>query len=750
MRRELVYLLLGGLVLVVVLTGAARADLVGWWKFNEDSGTVAVDSSGNGNDGVLEGGTQRVAGQHGDGIQFNGSNSLVRAPYIPLNRRSFTVAMWINPVLYTGEQVVFSQRQRSAVNTDLHFRLGGPGGGDAPAGGVRMGFYGNDLDTRGGIIQDNNWYHITFRYDFENQDRRIYINGTQEAQGTATAYLGTSGNTVIGSWAGESQWFRGIIDDVRIYSHVLTDAEIQSVMSGLEGYPYASNPNPTDGALHPDTWVTLSWKGGDFGVSHDVYLGDNFDDVNAGTGDTFLGNQTNTSYFAGLSGYAYPDGLVPGTMYYWRIDEVENDGVTKHRGDIWSFFVPSGKAYNPDPANGAESVAADVTLRWTVGRGAGKHTVYFSDDPETVENAVEGPPQIVSRFYPGDLEFDKTYYWRVDEFDGAATHKGDVWSFTTMPADVSSAATYYVSPYERVASDNNPGTEARPFKTIGKATPLLRPGDTLLIRAGIYRETVILSQSGTATKPIKIMAYPGDEGKVIINAAEPVRNWQKCAGPDDCTGNPNWNNIYYADVQGLVESHPDSDFAIRQVFQNGKLLNRSRYPDTGWSYPTGIPDSRRTFSDSSLSKPTGYFDGSVCHIKTQVWQINQIDIADYSGDTITLSESPRYDISTRFGYYITNVVGEINKEGEWAYDPASKRLFIWPEDEIIFIEITYRKFCLRTYGGVSWNEVRGLGLHNAYAYGIWLCRASDVRIEDNTVEHSYEHGIYVEGWGGRC
>jgi len=100
-----------------------------------------------------------------------------------------------------------------------------------------------------------------------------------------------------------------------------------------------------------------------------------------------------------------------------------------------------------------------------------------------------------------------------------------------LPQSVSRAATYYISPYQRGASDSNPGTEVRPFKTIGKATELLRPGDTLLIRAGLYRETVILSQSGTETNPIKIMACPGDEGKVIINAAEPVANWQKCAGP---------------------------------------------------------------------------------------------------------------------------------------------------------------------------------------------------------------------------
>jgi len=129
--------------------------------------------------------------------------------------------MWVNPVLYTNEQVVFSQVQSNNTNTSMHFRLGGPdiGAGDAPPRGVRMGFYSNDLDTAGGLIEDNTWYHITFWYDFENQNRRIYVNGTLEAEAGADPYLGTSGNTVIGSW-GTIQWFQGIIDDVRIYTRV--------------------------------------------------------------------------------------------------------------------------------------------------------------------------------------------------------------------------------------------------------------------------------------------------------------------------------------------------------------------------------------------------------------------------------------------------------------------------------------------------------------------------------------------------
>ena len=247
------------------------------------------------------------------------------------------------------------------------------------------------------------------------------------------------------------------------------------------------------------------------------------------------------------------------------------------------------------------------------------------------------------------------------------------------------------------------------------------------------------------------MAYPGDEGKAVINAAELVTNWQKCTGPGDCAGNPYWEHIYFADVAALVQSHPDSAFAIRQIFQNGELLNRSRYPDRGWSYPTEILDPKKTFSDSFLSKPDGYFVGSVCHIKTAVWQLDQIPITGFSRGMVTLASSPRYDMSTRFGYYITSIVGEINEEGEWAYDPAQKRLFLWPKGDIAQgVEFTYREYCVRTYAGTSWNIVRGLAMHNAYRYGIWLYQANDMTIEDNTVEHAYNFGIHLQGTGGIC
>jgi len=62
----------------------------------------------------------------------------------------------------------------------------------------------------------------------------------------------------------------------------------------------ATNPEPADGAVHEDTWVTLRWTPGDFAAMHDVYLGDNFDDVNNRTGGTFRGSQSASNFLARL------------------------------------------------------------------------------------------------------------------------------------------------------------------------------------------------------------------------------------------------------------------------------------------------------------------------------------------------------------------------------------------------------------------------------------------------------------------
>ena len=207
----------------------------------------------------------------------------------------------------------------------------------------------------------------------------------------------------------------------------------------------ATSPDPADGSIHTETWASLSWNAGEGAVSHDVYFGENAADVEAGTGDTFGGNVTDTYFIVGFVGNPYPDGLTNGITYYWRVDEVEADG-TKHTGKVWSFTVPPMTAYNPSPGNGAAFIdGTNLSLTWASGYGAKLHYVYFGDDYDTVANATTGGRLIgLTSYKPGPLEIDKTYYWRVDESAGPTIlYPGEVWSFKTAKEGGGIKAQYY-------------------------------------------------------------------------------------------------------------------------------------------------------------------------------------------------------------------------------------------------------------------------------------------------------------------
>ena len=244
------------------------------------------------------------------------------------------------------------------------------------------------------------WTHVAVTWDAGDPVQRLFTNGqevySQSKPGTAVAKgpdkkIGI-GNQSVSAGAGSMiRPFDGLVDDVVVFDRGLDKEDIEAVMSGLQPIPYARRPDPADGALIPDTWVNLSWSPGDFAVAHDVYLGDNFDDVNNGTGDTFRGNQAGTTLLVGFVGFAYPDGLVPGATYYWRIDEVnEADPNSPWKGDVWSFSIPPKTAYNPGPADGAEFVNLNVALSWTAGFGAKLHTVYIGDSYDDVSSATGG------------------------------------------------------------------------------------------------------------------------------------------------------------------------------------------------------------------------------------------------------------------------------------------------------------------------------------------------------------------------
>jgi len=266
-------------------------------------------------------------------------------------------------------------------------------------------------------------------WEFDGGPAILYLDGQEIARADALGPLpALDANPRFGletfTYIPSANGAKSVIDDIMFFDKVITAPEIPVIMQGLGAFPWAWGPEPKDGTLFNDTWITLGWSPGDFAVSHNVYLGDNFDDVDAGAESTFHGNQVPTYFVAGFPGFAFPDGLVPGTTYYWRIDEVnDTEPNSPWKGPIWSFSIPPRTAYFPNPADGAESIDPDGDLSWTPGFDAIIHYVYFGDNFDDVSNAAGNPPWGSTTYDPGTLKMAKTYCWRVDEFDGAATHK---------------------------------------------------------------------------------------------------------------------------------------------------------------------------------------------------------------------------------------------------------------------------------------------------------------------------------------
>jgi len=547
MFRKLICLL--SLVLVLSVAVNASADLVAHWRFDDGSGNVAHDTSGNANDGTFAGDPQWVDGKISGALEFNGSSDYIEVPFSEslrvINQGDFSIAAWLRLNEIPSEyKVVFQQGDDAS---------GGPGRTWLfvhQSNEIRSSLGG--APTGAGVgIEGGTWCHsvVVVTEGGTTDSVQLYVNGEAAGAPRQDSMEDSEGLFYIGAHKALGNIWDGLIDDIRIYNHALSEAEIRKLSVG----PQASKPIPADGAIHEDTWANLTWTPGSDAVSHDVYVGDNFSNVNDAThgSETFRGNQAGAFLVVGFPGFPYPDGLVPGTTYYWRIDEInEADPNSPWKGPVWSFSIPPKTAYNPDPADGAEGVVLTATLKWTPGFGAKLHTVYFGDSFDDVSNATGGLPQGTATYDPSTLESEKVYYWRVDEFDAVATHKGDVWSFST----------------EGAVGNPNPANGATDVPMTAK-----------------------LSWT-SATNAVSHDLYLGTDKDAVRNAtmASPEYKGNKASGSESYDpGKLAWQSDYYwrvdavynaGPVKGLVWNFTTADFLLVDDFES---YNDIDPPDPG-------------------------------------------------------------------------------------------------------------------------------------------------------------------------
>jgi len=315
------FILLLSFVFVLGLVGNASAAVPAGWQ-NQDIGTTG-GSADESND---------IWTVSGDGADVWGSSDAFHYAYVPLIGNGQISARVVDNGTGSNTWAKGGVMIRETLDANSKHMImaltGGEGGGIAFQG--RFQDTGSASSSLHGTVSASPPYWvklmreentITGYHSADGVDWTLFTGGADNAGGTITNPMEVSmasdvyiGLFVTSHAAGE----------VRTYT-------FDNVLVGLPVKAYA--PNPADGAIHPDTWASMSWNAGHTAVSHDVYFGENAADVEAGTGDTFQGNQASVYFVVGFPGYPYPDGLVNGVTYYWRVDEVEADG-TKNTGKV--------------------------------------------------------------------------------------------------------------------------------------------------------------------------------------------------------------------------------------------------------------------------------------------------------------------------------------------------------------------------------------------------------------------------------
>jgi subtilisin family serine protease len=229
----------------LVLTPSTYSDPRAYWRFNEGSGAVASDSSGNGNAGTIYGASW-VSGSPDSttALSFDGVNDFVEVPTdVSLSPRTVvTVEAWVRLAEITT-------RNPNIVSKDHEYFLGY----ETSTGRLRHGIHTSGWNVRvssSAVLPIGTWVHVAMVYD--GSQMRFYMDGTLTDTFALSGEINQEvSDVVIGAFEtvetqAKSQFLSGAIDEVRITGQALLPSEFNGVeaSSKLAYVPHVEPQRP--------------------------------------------------------------------------------------------------------------------------------------------------------------------------------------------------------------------------------------------------------------------------------------------------------------------------------------------------------------------------------------------------------------------------------------------------------------------------------------------------------------------------
>lgn len=297
--------------------------LIGWWRFDEESGSIARDSSGQGNNGSLNemDNTNWTMGVVGTALQFDGgTGEHVSVPHsASLSPTSaVTVLGWAKPITYGSGAATFVEK---AYGTSYILYL------ESSLQGMIFNVNGIDCLSDSTIIALSAWQHIAATYD--GTIVRFYVDGIEKGTCDNVGSVGTDSSDVkIGNDDTLTTAFDGHLDDVRIYNRALSRNEILQIVRGDRVAKAAVTPEAA-GPLASDLagWWTfdgrdVNWgsgrvidKSGQDNHGMIINLGTTTTPTDGPLGQAFLFNGVNGYVSGTQSGFLM--GAAPRSMMGW-------------------------------------------------------------------------------------------------------------------------------------------------------------------------------------------------------------------------------------------------------------------------------------------------------------------------------------------------------------------------------------------------------------------------------------------------
>ncbi len=269
---------------------------------------------------------------------------------------------------------------------------------------------------------------------------------------------------------------------------------------------------------------------------------------------------------------------------------------------------------------------------------------------------------------------ERTYEWNV-ELEDSLGHK----SMASQNFEVFLGRTEFHVALS--GSDSNPGTSSQPFRTIQKCADIAYPGDTCIVHAGTYRETVTPARSGYLGAPIIFKGAPGE--MVTVSGAEPITNWTRHQG-----------NIFKASLPW------DMGKGKNQLFTQGKMVLEARHPNAldvmeetnpvfviqSGTYTTTTSPKTAIIKDTvNLTQSAGYWTGAIVHA---IWSpryhaiTGEVTSSGPGQLQMNLNSDPSSDINQNGIYYLIGHMNALDQPNECVFDRANQSVYLWAPNSV--------------------------------------------------------------------